>query len=80
MAQEISRGHLPCIAGYAHSLISFSNLTMPTSIIPYSTMFTMVPCNQKMMEIGGPQITLLASDHPKGAHSSNLGQLQILCL
>eukprot|EP00983_Pelagomonas_calceolata_P105950 1159183-Pelagomonas_calceolata.AAC.35 len=26
-----------------------------------------------MMKIGGPQITLLASDHPKTAHSSTLG-------
>eukprot|EP00983_Pelagomonas_calceolata_P000791 28622-Pelagomonas_calceolata.AAC.2 len=25
------------------------------------------------MKIGGPQITLLASDHPQMAHSSNLG-------
>eukprot|EP00983_Pelagomonas_calceolata_P078775 1154368-Pelagomonas_calceolata.AAC.1 len=26
-----------------------------------------------MKKIGGPQVTLLASDHPKTAHSSTLG-------
>eukprot|EP00983_Pelagomonas_calceolata_P100123 1158532-Pelagomonas_calceolata.AAC.18 len=27
--------------------------------------------HQKLMEIGGPQVTFLASDHPKRAHVSN---------
>eukprot|EP00983_Pelagomonas_calceolata_P054159 1143592-Pelagomonas_calceolata.AAC.3 len=31
--------------------------------------------HQKMKKIGGPQTTLLASDHPKMAHSSTLGPI-----